>query len=262
MNKSALKDLRLFSIFILILFLSLPILAQDSKPTNNKAKNKSKVVQEAVGRPDLPGDLTVELGLGILSNNNVENMDMNLWGSKTFNIYYQYPFQLGSSGFSLNPGIGIGTEKYAFKEDFGLAYTSPANDTLAVTPLGDLFPNASGFKKSKISVNYFDIPIELRWHSRKNDWKRSIKVTVGGKVGFCFDAKTKVKYEETGETKITKQKESWQLEKIRYGIYGKMGYGPIGAFYYYSFSQLWQKNRGPEQTETNPMIFGLYFSLF
>lgn len=255
------KKIRLFFIYFLVSFVSITAYSQDSKPTNN-AKNKKKVVQEAVGRPDLPGDLTIELGLGILSNNNVENMDMNLWGSKTFNIYYQYPFQIGTSGFSINPGFGFGSEKYSFKEDFTLAYTSMANDTLSVTPLSDVFPNASGFKRSKINANYFDIPLELRWHHRKNDFKRSVRVTLGGKVGFLFNSKTNVRYEETGETKVAKQKEVWQIEKIRYGMYGKVGYGPVGLFYYYSISQFFQKNKGPEQTETNAMIFGISFGLF
>jgi len=256
------KRLQLYPLSIFIFFVyATHTYAQDSKPTN-RAKNTKKVVQENVGRPDLPGDLTLELGFTLLQNNEVENMDMVFWGSKVLNIYFQYPFQLGNSGFSINPGIGVGTEKYDFKDPYTLGYVDAANDTLAVIGLSDLFPNASGFKKSKISANYFDIPIELRWHHRKNDFKRSVRVTVGGKVGFLFDSKTKVKYSETGENKIAKQKEGLNLEQIRYGVYGKLGYGPIGAYYYYSFSQLFKKDQGPEGTQANPMMFGLYFALF
>jgi len=103
---------------------------------------------------NLPPGLQSKL-LSVLQNNEVANMDMGFWGSKVLNIYYQYPFQLGNSGFSINPGIGVGTEKYDFKDPYTLGYVDAANDTLAVIGLSDLFPNASGFKKSKISANYF-----------------------------------------------------------------------------------------------------------
>ncbi len=98
--------------------------------------------------------------------------------------------------------------------------------------------------------------------SRKYDPRSSVKITIGAKVGFLFGSKTKVKYTENGETKKTKQKEKFELSPIRYGVYGKLGYGGFSAFYYYSISELFIKDKGPMGTTMYPMTFGLSLALF
>jgi hypothetical protein len=189
-------------------------------------------------------------------------MEMNLWGSKTFNAYYQYPLRLGESAFYFFPGLGISTEKYAFKGARTLGYTEDesGNEILQIVELDTILPD--GVKKSKIANTMIDLPIELRWYQRKNDPKRSVSVIAGGKIGYLIDSKTKIKYQENGETKITKQKEGWNLAQLRYGVYGKIGYGAFTAFYYYSLTPLFQTNKGPSRTETNAMIFGVSLALF
>ena len=111
-------------------------------------------------------------------------------------------------------------------------------------------------------MNYIDIPLELRWRLKKYDPKRSLTVTLGGKVGYLFDSKTKVKYDEDGETKKTKQKEKFELSSLRYGAYAKVGFGGFTAFYYYSLSDLFKKDKGPMGTTMYPMTFGLSLALF
>jgi hypothetical protein len=189
-------------------------------------------------------------------------MDMNLWGSKTFNMYYQYPLRIGESGFYFFPGLGVATEKYAFKGARTLGYVEneEGSDILQIVELDTIFPD--GVKKSKIANTFIDLPFEMRWYLKKNNPKRSFMMTAGAKIGYLIDSKTKIKYEENGETKIAKQKEGWNLSELRYGLYGKIGYGAFTAYYYYSLSPLFQSNKGPSRTETNPMIFGVSLALF
>ena len=108
----------------------------------------------------------------------------NTMGSRTFNAYYLYEKDLGETGISFHPGIGIGTEKYKFEENVTLGYglDSAGNRQVEYVQLDSiLWRWYVSYKKSQINTNYFDIPIEFRWRSRKYDPKRSFKITSGWK---------------------------------------------------------------------------------
>ena len=236
---------------------------QEATPKNNKANRTSKLIQEKAGRPDIPGDLMIEFGFNWVREH-VSGYGFNTMGSRTFNAYYLYDMNLGESAFSFHPGIGIGTEKYKFEENLTLGYgtDSLGNREVQFAPLDSIYGVGTSYDKSQINPNYFDIPIEFRWRSRKYDPNSSLKITIGGKVGFMFASKTKVKYSEFGETKKSKQKEKYELNTIRYGAYAKIGYGGFSAFYYVSLSDLFKKDEGPMGTTMYPMTFGLSLALF
>lgn len=249
---------------IVALFMSSTVVfAQEATPKNNKATRASKLVQEKAGRPDIPGDLMIEFGFNWVRDH-IPGNDFNTWGSRTFNAYYLYEKNIGESAFSFHPGIGIGTDKFAFENDVTLGYglDSLGSREVQFVPLDSVYGIGTSYKKSQISANYIDIPLEIRWRSRKYDPKSSLKITLGGKVGFLFDSKTKVKYSEYGETKKSKQKEKFEMNTIRYGAYAKIGYGGFSAFYYYSISDLFKKDKGPMSTTMYPMTFGLSLALF
>jgi len=254
------KKIILFSISIMIM--AGTVMGQEDKIKNNKSKHSTKVVQEQAGRPDLPGDFIFEFGLTYLSDA-PDNMQMNLWGSKTINIYYQYPIQFGESSFYIFPGIGISTQKYKFNENVTLGYSTDdlGNRVVDIVHLDSIFTNAS-YKKSKIGTVYTDFIFELRWISRNNNPRQSIKVAVGGRIGYNIDSKTKVKYDQYGETKKTKQKEDFALSEIRYGVYGKIGYASFNTYFYYSLSPLFETNKGPSRTSTSALEFGLSLTIF
>ena len=246
---------------IYLLIISALTLTHICVAQKNSAADKKPVIKEQAGRPDVTGDLFAEIGFNVLQNNNEWNSKW--WGSKVFNLYYQYDKDLGDSHFSFHPGIGIGTEKYAM--DTSTLYTGFDGNgeyVFQTIALDSIYPNATKFRKSKIATTYLDIPIELRWRSMKYDPKRSLKIAIGGKIGFLLDSKTKVKYDEFGEKKVDKQKEDYGIKKIRYSAYGKIGYGNAYLFFNYNLSTLFDKNKGPNDTEMTPMMFGFALSLF
>lgn len=256
---------RLHKLFVATaLFLtSTMVFGQEAKQKSDQTKSATKQVAEKVGRPDIPGDLMIEFGFNWVQDHPT-GYGFNTIGSRTFNAYYLYEMNLGESAFSFHPGIGIGSEKYAFADNYTLGYglDSIGNNQLEFVHLDSIYGGGVSYKKSQINPNYLDIPFELRWRLKKYDPKRSFKIVVGGKVGWNFDSKTKVKYHADGETKITKQKENWQLNNFRYGVYGRLGLGGFSAFYYYSLSDLFRKDKGPMGTTMYPMTFGLSLALF
>lgn len=244
-------------LFILFAALTLSAAAQD-----NPATKKNKIITEAAGRPDIPGDLMIDLGFTTLSNN-PEEMKLNFWGSRIFNVYYLFSKPIAESGLSLHPGLGIGTAKYAFNDKITIGYEDVDGvPTMSVIPLTEAFPQAERLGQTQLASATLDAMAELRWNSRKYDHKRSFKVVIGGKLGYMIDSKTKVRYFERGEWKIAKQKESFQLNFLRYSAYGRIGYGNVYLHYTYTFAPLFQPDEGPLQSEATPMSFGLSIGLF
>lgn len=257
------KRVKYSTLILAFVFSSVMAFGQDPTPKNNKANRTSKAIQEKVGRPDLPGDLMIEFGFNWVKEHPV-GYSFKTMGSPTFNAYYLYDMNIGESAFSFHPGFGIGTEKYTFSDDLtlGYDYDSLGDYGVAFIPLDSIYGAGTSYKKSQFVPIYIDIPMEIRWRSKKYDPKRSIKIAVGGKVGFLVDNKTKVKYTESGEKKKTKQKEKFEMNSIRYGVYTRVGFGGFSAFYYYSISDLFKKDKGPMGTTMYPMTWGISLALF
>lgn len=240
-------------------FLALTLigLAISSMAQDNSTESKESTAYRYTPSPDFPGSLVIDYGLSYFDKNS-GIMDTKAWKSPTFNMYYMYPFRMGASRFSFNIGAGIGSEKYSFQNPISLV---DDNGITSVDSLNNIpfFVNLTGYKKTQIVVNYFDIPIEFRVHSRKNDHKRSWFLAVGGKIGFRMAAKTKVIYEEFDSKKKYKSLYNYNINPIRYGALARVGIGPFSFWGYYGFNQFFtdSKTSGIE----NPNTFSLGISL-
>ncbi|MDN5215502.1 outer membrane beta-barrel protein [Fulvivirgaceae bacterium BMA12] len=238
--------------FFIVLFLSLGTFAFENGDDNDKKKKKINA------RPDLPGTFLVDLGFNFLMDN-PDNMDMGFWGSKVINFYYYWHIPIGKSNFSIGPGIGVGLEKYSFDNNNTLALDNDGETV--IVEIANILED-SDIKKSKIAANYIDIPLEFRFHLNKEDHSRGFRAAIGGKVGFLFDGHTKIKYEQDGDNKKLKQKENYNLQRLRYGVSARIGFPGINLFGYYSLSELFENDKGPEDTATTSLNLGISFSLF
>jgi hypothetical protein len=77
--------------FLVCLSISLSAVSQETK----KAK-----------RPDLPGSFIIEFGFNTAQGSTPANFDQGVWGSRTLNLYYQYPIRLWKTKFRFNPALG------------------------------------------------------------------------------------------------------------------------------------------------------------
>jgi len=226
---------------------------------NDKAAHKSKVVNESLGRPDVPGDFIIEFGASYFTNT-PDRMKQKIWGSKFFNAYYFYNKNIGKSNFSVHPGLGISTDKFAFNGPYSLINEG---GSVRVIHVDTLLNNNVRTIKSKIASTFVEVPVELRWRLLKYDPKRSFKVAIGGKIGYRVGSHTKIKYTDGGgSTKVFKSKEDFELNKLRYGVYSRVGIGNFYLNYYYSLSTYFNKDKGPEAVELTPMYIGIAINLF
>lgn len=246
---------KLFTLILALLSFQL-VLAQESE-----TKPKSPIG----GRPNIPNDLNIEFGFNLLTNRPAD-IETNFFGSRTFNVSYQFPIKIlgEKSGFTLNPGIGIGTDKYQFGDDKNL-FINPTlgAESSRLIDVTDVYGDNIRINKNNFSANYLEIPLDLRYHINKNNYSKSFRFSVGGKVGFLYEAHSKIKYESDAfDTRKVKDSQNYGLEKIRYAISikaGSPGFYVWGNFY---LNDVWQAGRGPFATEASQINFGLAISVF
>jgi hypothetical protein len=111
-------------------------------------------------------------------------------------------------------------------------------------------------------TNYFEIPIEFRYDTKPEDIARSFNVAIGGRIGILYDAFTKIKYNDLGETVKYKNKLNHGVNPIRYGVYSRIGIGSFSFFGFYNLSEMFEKDKGPEGTTMNTMTFGISLNGF
>jgi len=217
--------------------------------------------EKKAGRPDLPGAFIIEFGLNRAMGSTPARFVQGVFGSRTLNLYYQYPIRLWKSKFSINPAIGFSLERYKLTNNYTLNRQIDADGSYSLVPANDLnMPNAD---KSMLIMNYLDFtPAEISFNTNPDNPSRSIHVSVGARVGILFDSHTKVNYSEGGESKMIKDKQPHGLNFFRYGISSKIGIGPFSFFGYYNLSPLFQENKGPDQTQMNTLTFGISLSGF
>lgn len=232
-------------------------------------------------RPDIPGNFALDFGFNRLLDE-PNDLEYGFWGSRTANIYYQYHIRIGQSKFSFHPGIGLGMERFKLQgfKDFlpsdtiqrnvpTLIYDGEGNTILAeavrVIYDGDSlgqpdWSNSYTTKKSMLVLNYLDIPVEFRFSVNPDDPARSFKVALGGRIGYLIGAKTKLKYEENGNTKKLKNEQRFNLNPFRYSAYTRIYLGNFSLFGYYNFSPMFKEGKGPMQTNTTSYTVGISLS--
>lgn len=218
-------------------------------------------VKKSSGKPNIPGNFVVELGFNQPFDKD-SLFSLGFWGSRTFNAYYQYDIRILQSKFSFVPGIGLSLERFKLKNLHRLAYPTVGTEkVLSLIPAYEELPEV---KKSMIVANYIDVPLELRFSTRPDDPARSFKASVGGRIGYLYDAFNKIKYKEEGETKVIKDKQNFNLSRIRYGAFAKVGGGNFSVFAYYNFVPVFEEGEGPlpEKTVMKNFTVGISLSGF
>jgi hypothetical protein len=235
------------SAFLLVSILSISLQAQEKE---HKAR-----------RPDLPGAFIFEFGFNRVQGSEPKNFDPGLWGSRTLNLYYQYPVRLFKSKFSYNPGGGFSFERYKLPDAYTLDRQVSADGSFPLVLSSTLnMPNAD---KSMLIMNYVELmPIELRFDTKPDDLARSIHVAAGMRVGYLFESHTKVNYNEGGNSITNKDKQDHGLNAFRYAAYGKLGIGSFSFFGYYNLNPMFQANKGPSQTQISTLTLGISLSGF
>ncbi|HBS87503.1 MAG: hypothetical protein A2W91_00445 [Bacteroidetes bacterium GWF2_38_335] len=165
--------------------------------------------------------------------------------SSSINVFAMYPLAGRRYNISLASGFGIGTDN--MKSNYVPVYEADQTISLRKLPDGILYDN------NKFSVVYFDVPLELRIRTNPRWKKRNFKISFGAKAGYLIQTYHKYRGEDYhqysfGDYVKFKQYRIKNVMHYRYGVYGRIGYGKFMFYGYYSLTQVFKTNLGPEIT--------------
>ncbi|GAB4093568.1 porin family protein [Flaviaesturariibacter terrae] len=164
---------------------------------------------------------------------------------RSLNIYFMMAFP-----FRTNPhlsaalGLGVGSDNIFFKNtSIGI------RDNVSTISFHNV-ADTNHFKKYKLTTDYLEVPIELRWTARPDDDAHSVKLALGIKIGTLLNAKTKARtlLNAAGQTindyKVKEYSKRF-FNSQRLVATGRIGYGHFGLFASYQVSQVFKENVGP-----------------
>ena len=193
------------------------------------------VSQDQITRPDIPGDLMIDVGLNYWDGD-IGAVNQLGWGSKSFSAYYAKKKIFGK--FVFNYGLGLSIEKLALENptndsyfDFG---TNADGPTLTQTALGE----DVSFTRYKLGISYLDVPLELRFYPQGTEEGEGLFVGVGVIGGIRLKSWDKLVIDETGDEFKRKEVQTFNLSNFRYGFQARAGFNGIHVFYKHYLSNL------------------------
>jgi hypothetical protein len=230
-----------------------------------QAQETERVRTPIGGRPDIKGDLFIEVGLNVL-NNRPSELNTRMMRSRTFNAYYQLPVNMfgEGSGFTFNPGLGLGIDKLTFTSGRNL-FNNPevGPNSSRLQDVKAVYGSDITIQNNNLTLSYLDIPLEVRYHFNKRNYNKSFKIAFGAKVGYALKAQTKVRFtDEDDLTRQIKDRQSFGVNPFRYGVYTRVGSGGFNVWAHYALNPLFEKELGPFRTEATQFNFGISVALF
>ena len=213
--------------------LAMTIICLMNVSAQEEPKTKEKVVDDK-SKDRIVLDFTFDNWLHQLPASSGFSTD---WFSRGFNLYMMYDVQLGSSPMSLAIGAGLGTSSMFLNSAIVKADSGKVSTFAPIT---------QDYKKNKLSLNYVEVPIELRYRSKSSPNGNSFKVALGFKGGYLFNSHTKYKIEENGKSKTFKESRIDNLYKFRFGPTFRIGYGPVNFIAWYGASKVFDNGKGPD----------------
>ena len=223
-------------IFLLSILLvtTVPICFSQGSDVQLKAKKKN------TGKDRIVIDVTLDNWA--IGPDSIKN---KVFGSRGFGGYFMYDLPFGESGFSISAGAGIGSNNV--HNNGVIMYSVDSATQQKVTSFQQL---TTPYKLSKLSLNYVDVPFEIRYRLKADASGEQFKFALGVKAGYLINSHTKF---IDSSSKI-KTFNILNVNPYRYGGYVRIGYGWFGVTGYYSLSGIFLKGKG---TDIIPFAAGI-----
>lgn len=181
------------------------------------------------------------------------------WGSWYLGINSVQRSQV-TNKFYLEWGLGISWYNFKFED---AATRISKNDTGVIFAIDDQ-PGFS-YKKSKLTVSYVNfslVPmIDFGGYRRKaRIWEShnsSFRIGAGPYVGYRIGSHTKVVYKDGNNREKDKDRDSFYLNNLRYGVRLQLGIRSTDFFFNYDLNNLFTNKAG--NPNLNAFSFGIIF---
>jgi hypothetical protein len=198
--------------------------------------------------------------------------DDKLWispFSRGFDVALMYDIPLGRSMFSFATGVNFSFENIFTNQ---MVQDSGANKNVYFTDIDPLInpdnPNPRReWQKAKIATAIIELPVEFRFRLKPHK-RNTFKIAIGFKLGYVID--TWQKYEGpnylAGEDLTTTLRQVTYdvpaVSRLRYGVYGRIGYSRFNAFVHYSISPFFENRAEFAGRTGNVFTVGFNFAPF
>lgn len=153
---------------------------------------------------------------------------------------YEQNFNLAANKLGLTTGLGLEWNNYRFDNN-NVVLEKTADDLINTYEL-----NQKNYTKSKLVVNYLNLPLMLEYQTNRFSKMNSFHIGAGILAGVRFGSRTKLVYLENGQKKRDKDPGDYHINPFKYEAMARIGWGKLNLYANYSLNTLFKKNRGPE----------------
>ncbi|MBL4715097.1 MAG: outer membrane beta-barrel protein, partial [Bacteroidia bacterium] len=218
---------------------------------SDKKKDESKVCKGVSFESHY---FLLNIGVNSYLNNNslklpqsYDFLDLDLARSTAINLMFiETHFNLVKKFVQLQMGIGLDYNNYRFIDNFSLV-----PDTTIVLAS---YNESNTYKKNKLTTKYVNVPVLIQFQSKGGKKKKKLRFATGIDIGYYLKAYTKQVYEIDGRKYKDKTYDDYNLEKLRYGVLTRIGFGNMNFFAKYSLTPLFVEGVNPE---LNPVTIGV-----
>jgi hypothetical protein len=220
--------------------------AQDStfqQHTEHNKSEKRKLAIEKIRYTKLPKD---RIAIDLLGTNWIHqagNGFSTKWYSRGINVYFYYDFRIKKSLVSFAPGIGYGAVNIYHRSEL----VENKERGISFEPM-----DASKLNKirtNKVTLQYIDIPLELRIRTLPDKADNFWKFAIGFKAGVRVGSHTKQKLKDENGTKVFVERRFPDFSLFRAGPTLRIGYSVFNITAYFGVIEVFKSGRGPKANE-------------
>lgn len=180
-------------------------------------------------------------------------MELNPGKSLTWNLNVaEYAFTNERKNFGVVTGLGFSFQDYAF-DDRSVTLIKDENGIIVPDRIQEPDTDGNYVKKSKLHINYITAPLMLEVKTPLRMGSSRLYLA-GGVIGSLYlGSHTKYKYKNGGKEK---SKGSYNINKWKYELTGRIGFGDFCVFANYSMTTLFKDGKGPD---VKPLMIGISF---
>lgn len=159
-------------------------------------------------------------------------LEQRLLGSNNWNFHLvQQRVNLYKGKVNLLYGLTFEFNKYRFRNDATLL---PEQQAVTFQENPDV-----DFKKNQLNTTYVTVPLMLNFRMKPKKGRQSFVLSAGGYAGFLLNARSKQRSDEFGKIKIN---DDFNLNKVRYGLSARAGFGSFNVYANYGLSSIFDKD--------------------
>lgn len=172
-----------------------------------------------------------------------EYLDLVMQKSITVHLnFLEQNFNLIRNKFGLITGLGLEYTNYRFDNDVLL---TKGEDGIARLEVNEELNDRRDYEKSKLVVNYLNLPLLLEYQTNRFSKSNSFHFTAGVVGSLRIGTHTKTVWNDGGKQK-NKVRDDFYLHPFKLESTVRLGWGKIDLFGNYSLLPLFRKDKGPE----------------